>query len=74
MNNNPMNFMQMFGQFRQNPAQFLIQQKFSIPQSVGNNPQQIVQYLLDSGQINQQMVNRAQQMMPQFNQMFGGKK
>lgn len=69
MNNN-MNLMQMFGQFKQNPMQFISRQ-YTIPQNVGSNPQQIVQYLLDSGQINQQMVNRAQQMMPQFNQMLG---
>ena len=72
MNSN-MNIMQMFGQLKQNPMQFISRQ-YNLPQNVGNNPQQIVQYLLDSGQINQQMVNRAQQMMPQFNQMFGGKK
>lgn len=70
--NDQMNLMQMFGQFKQNPAQFISRQ-YNIPQNVGSNPQQIVQYLLDSGQINQQMVNRAQQMMPQFNQMFGNK-
>lgn len=72
MNNN-MNLMQMFGQFKQNPMQFISRQ-YNLPQNVGSNPQQIVQYLLDSGQINQQMVNRAQQMMPHLNQMFGGKK
>lgn len=72
MNNN-INLIQIFGQFKQNPMQFISRQ-YNLPQNVGNNPQQIVQYLLDSGQINQQMVNRAQQMMPQFNQMFGGKK
>lgn len=70
--NNSMNIMQMFGQFKQNPMQF-ISRRYNLPQNVGNNPQQIVQYLLDSGQINQQMVNKAQQMMPQFNQMFGTK-
>ena len=69
MNNN-MNIMQMFGQFKQNPMQSISRQ-YHTPQNVGSNPQQIVQYLLDSGQINQQMVNRAQQMMPQFNQMLG---
>lgn len=73
MNNNPMNFMQMFGQFRQNPTQFLIQQKFNIPQNIGSNPQAIVQHLLDSGQISQQQVNQARQMLPQFNQMLGRK-
>lgn len=71
--NSSMNLMQMFGQFKQNPMQFISRQ-YNLPQNVGNNPQQIVQYLLDSGQINQQMVNRAQGMLPQLNQMFGGKK
>ena len=73
MNNNPMNFMQMFGQFRQNPTQFLIQQKFNIPQNIGSNPQAIVQHLLDTNQISQQQVNQARQMLPQFNQMLGRK-
>lgn len=71
--NNPMNFMQMFGQFRQNPTQFLIQQKFNIPQSVGSNPQAIVQHLLDTNQISQQQVNQARQMLPKLDQMFGQK-
>ena len=70
--NNPVNLMQMFGQFKQHTMQFISRQ-YNVPQNVGSNPQQIVQYLLDSGQINQQMVNRAQQMLPQFNQMFGKK-
>ena len=71
--NNPMNFMQMFGQFRQNPTQFLIQQKFNIPQNIGSNPQAIVQHLLDTNQISQQQVNQARQMLPKFNQMLGRK-
>ena len=71
--NNPMNFMQMFGQFRQNPMQFLIQQKFNIPQNIGSNPQAIVQHLLDTNQISQQQVNQARQMLPKLDQMFGKK-
>ena len=71
--NNPMNFMQMFGQFRQNPTQFLIQQKFNIPQNIGSNPQAIVQHLLDTNQISQQQVNQARQMLPKLDQMFGQK-
>ena len=71
--NNPMNFMLMFGQFRQNPTQFLIQQKFNIPQNIGSNPQAIVQHLLDTNQISQQQVNQARQMLPKLDQMFGQK-
>ena len=65
--------MQMFGQFRQNPTQFLIQQKFNIPQNIGSNPQAIVQHLLDTNQISQQQVNQARQMLPKLDQMFGKK-
>ena len=68
-----MNLFQMFGQFKQNPAQFLISNRFNIPQNIANNPQAIVQHLLDSGQINQQQVNQAQQMLPQFSRTFFGK-
>lgn len=69
--NNQVNLMQMFGQFRQNPTQFLIQNKFNIANGVANNPQAIVQHLLDTNQISQQQVNQARQMLPQFNNMFG---
>ena len=65
-----MNVMQMFNQFKGNPLQFMIQQKFNIPSGT-NNPQDIVQHLLNSGQITQQQVNQAKQMLPQFNNMLG---
>ena len=69
-----MNLMKMFGQFRQNPAQFLMQQRFNFPQNMANNPQAIVQHLLDTNQISQQQVNQARQMLPQLNTMIGGNK
>lgn len=57
---NPMQIMQMYQQFRQNPMAML-SQKFNIPQNI-NNPQDIVQHLLNSGQVTQEQVNNAMQM------------
>ena len=37
------------------------------------NPNQQIQQMLNSGQVNQTMYNRAVQMANQFRQMFGGR-
>ena len=67
---NPMgNIMQMLGQFKQNPLALLQRAGFSVPANV-SNPQQIIQHLTQTGQINQNQLNHAQQMA----QMFGGLK
>lgn len=66
---NNMNFMQMLQQLRQNPMQML-SQRFNVPQNI-QNPQDIIQHLLNTGQISQDQVNQAMQMRQQ---MFGGYK
>lgn len=48
-------FAQLYSQFRQNPLAML-SKKFNIPQNM-NDPQQIVQHLLNSNQITQSQVN-----------------
>lgn len=65
-----MNMFQMIMQAKQNPMA-VIQQRFKIPQNI-QKPQDIVQHLLDSGQINQQQLNNAMQMRnnPQFRQFM----
>ena len=64
---NSMNFMQMLQQLRQNPMQML-SQRFNVPQNI-QNPQDIIQHLLNTGQISQDQVNQAMQMRQQmFNQ------
>lgn len=65
-----MNMFQMIMQAKQNPMA-VIQQRFNIPQNI-QKPQDIVQHLLDSGQINQQQLNNAMQMRnnPQFRQFM----
>lgn len=52
--------MTMLNNLMQNPMQML-SRKFNLPQNL-NDPQQIVQHLLNSGQITQDQVNQAMQM------------
>lgn len=47
---------------KQNPMQFLIQKKFNVPQDIANDPNAIIQHLMNSGQVSQQQYNRAMQM------------
>lgn len=58
------NIMQMWSQFQQNPMGMLAQ-RFNIPQNI-RNPQDIVQHLLNSGQVTQAQVNQAMQMRSRF--------
>ena len=60
------NMMQMLTQLRQNPVGLLQKAGFNIPANI-NGPQAILQHLTQTGQINQQQLNQAQQMA----QMFG---
>lgn len=60
----------LYQQFMQNPTQALLQSGFKLPDNIGNNPQQIIQHLLNSGQISQQQLNAVQQKANQFQQMF----
>ncbi len=61
------NFMQMLQQFKQNPMQMIMQRRLNLPQNVSmNDPNAILQSLLQSGQISQQQVNQAYQMAQRF--------
>lgn len=57
-----MNPMQMLSQIKQNPAAVLKQAGLNIPQGM-NNPQQIIQHLLQTGQVPQNRYQQAMQMM-----------
>lgn len=63
--NVPTNPMQMLSQLKQHPAEMLKQAGYNIPDNL-NNPQQIINHLLNSGQVNQGRVNMAQQMARNF--------
>lgn len=51
---------------KQNPMQFLMQNKFNIPQNIANDPNAIIQHLMNSGQVTQSQYDRAMQMAQQF--------
>lgn len=65
-----MNVMQMYQQFRQNPMAML-NQRYNIPQNL-TNPNEIIQHLLNTGQVSQSQVNQAMSMRdnPMFKGMF----
>lgn len=64
-NQKQMNPMQALNQLKQNPASFLKQAGYSIPENA-NNPNEIIQHLLQSGQIPQNRLSGAQQMLMQM--------
>ena len=68
MMNNPMmgmNPMQMIQQLKANPIQFLQRAGFNVPSNL-NSPNDIIQHLMNSGQVSQDAYNRARQMAAQF--------
>ena len=64
------NIINMIMQARQNPMA-IISQRFNIPQNI-QKPQDIVQHLLDSGQISQDQLNNSMRMKnsPQLKQFM----
>ena len=55
----------MLNQLRQNPLALLQQAGFNVPTGL-TDPQQIIQHLTQSGQVNQTQLNQAQQMAQLF--------
>lgn len=68
--NNMMQIFQMYNQLKNNPVGVL-SQRFNIPENL-NNPNDIIQHLLNTGQVSQSQVNQAMQMRndPRFRNMF----
>ena len=64
------NFLTTLNQFKQNPMAML-SRKYNIPQDM-NDPNQILQHLLNSGQVTQEQVNQVMQMKndPQFQKLI----
>ena len=60
------NMLQMFSQFRKDPLGAIIGTGVNVPQSVGNNPEAIVNYLRSSGQMTEDQFNQFSQMAQQF--------
>lgn len=59
--------LQMLQQLKANPMQFLLQRRMNLPQNINvSDPQAILNHLLKTGQISQDQVNSAYQMMGRF--------
>ena len=64
MMNNPLAMLQ---QLKANPLQFLMQRRMNVPQNIPmNDPQAILNHLMQTGQISQQQIDSAYQMARQF--------
>lgn len=63
---NQNNIIGMLNQLRSNPVQFLLQKRLNIPDNLKDDPQGIVQHLLNTGQMSQNTYNKLQS---QINQM-----
>ena len=56
----PNNMFSMLQQFASNPVQAMMATRFKIPQEYQGSPDQMVQYLVNSGQISQDQMNMVQ--------------
>ncbi len=72
MNNIFGSILGLFNALTQNPIQALFERGFNVPQDMANNPEQMIQHLLNSGQVSQEQVNQAMQMKdnPMFRNLF----
>ena len=60
----PNQMMGMLGPLKANPIQFLMQRRINLPQGVNiNDPQAIINSLVQSGRVNQEQINAAYSMM-----------
>lgn len=60
------NIMSMLQQFKSNPMQMLMQRRLNVPQGMMNDPNAILQHLVQTGQVSQQQINSAYQMAQRF--------
>lgn len=63
-NSNP--FLPALKALQQNPMQFLAQRRLNIPQNIQNDPNAIIQHLMNTGQISQDKYNQASRIVSQF--------
>jgi len=74
--NNMQNLLSQFRGFMQNPTQYLLQKNLGLTENMLKNPNDAIQYLMNSGKISQEQYNWAVQQAnqlknnPQFQQYF----
>ena len=61
-NNSNNNLMNKLKQLKENPTQFILQNNLNIPEEYRSSPQDMVTYLVQSGQISQDRLNLAMRM------------
>jgi len=68
------NLMNVYQRLMQNPSQALMEAKFNVPQGM-NNPNDIIQHLLNTGQVSQTKINQLMNMRnnPMLTQLFNMK-
>lgn len=69
------NYNEMMGQlqaFMNNPLQFLAMRGLNIPGQFANDPDAVIQYLMDNGRMNQYQYNYLREMSNQLNQGMSG--
>lgn len=59
MMNSPNSILSAVQGLKQNPMQFIMQRKFNVPQNIINDPNAIIQHLMNTGQVSQQSYNDA---------------
>ena len=57
--------LQMLQSIQQNPVQFLQTRGFNIPQNI-NDPNSIIQYLMNTGQVTQDQYQNVRRMMQPY--------
>lgn len=63
-----MSIQDAMAKLRSNPAMMIRQAGFNVPDNISNDPQSIVTYLIQSGQVSNPMLQR---IRPLINQMMG---
>lgn len=63
-----MSIQDAMGQLRSNPAQFIRQAGFNVPDELANNPQAAAMHLLQTGQVKGPVMQRLQ---PMLNMLMG---
>ena len=67
LGNNPIqSYIGQINQLRSNPIHFLLQRRINVPQNLSNDPQAIIQHLLNTGQMSQDTYNKLQSQATQL--------
>ena len=60
------NIFNAVNQIKSNPMQFFMQNKLNVPQDIANDPNKIIQHLMNNGSISQEQYNQAINMAKQL--------